>query len=85
MSDKPSIFAGMTTEQLQAYLASAQHAYIELSSGKRVATVAYAQGDGSKSVSFQAAELGALMQLIRMLQMELGIVPRARRAIGVQF
>ena len=80
-----SIFAGMTTEQLQAYLASAQQAFIEISSGKSVSTVSYSQGDGAKTVSYRAADLAALTRLIRMLQQELGIITRARRAIRPVF
>jgi len=83
--DDVSIFAGMTTGQLQAYLTSAQQAFIELSSGKSAVSVSYAQGDGSKSVTYRSVDLAALTRLIRMLQQELGLITRARRAIRPVF
>lgn len=85
MSDQPSIFYGLSQSVLQAYLASAQAAYVELMSGKSAASVSYAQGDGSKSVTYRAADIANLQKLIRMLQLELGIITRQRRAIRPVF
>lgn len=80
-----SIFAGMSTAQLQTALSNAQQAYIDLSSGQKVVTAAYAQGDGTKSVTFTAAELPNLVALIKQLQAQLGIVKRGRRPIRFIF
>jgi hypothetical protein len=83
-----STFAGMTAAQAQAALASINQAIINLSSGGLAASVAYTQGDGSKSVSFRATDLGKLNALkaecIAYLA-HLGVIaaPRRRRAIGV--
>lgn len=68
-----SIFAGMTTAQLQTALANAQQAYIDLSSGAKVVQVSYTQGDGAKSVTYVAAQLPMIAALIRQLQAQLGL------------
>lgn len=75
-----SIFAGMTTVQKQQALANAQQAYFDLSSGVKVASASYSQGDGSKSVSYTKADLPNLVALIKQLQADLGLTPRPRRA-----
>jgi hypothetical protein len=74
-----SIFAGMTTTQLQAALATAQQAYIDLSAGAKVVTASYAQGDGNRSVTYTAASLPNIVALIKELQAQLGIVRYGRR------
>lgn len=76
-----SIFAGMATAQLQAALASAQQAYLDLSTGGKVVTATYAQGDGNKSVTYTAASLPNLTALIKELQAQLGIVRHGRQPI----
>ena len=76
---RTSIFAGMTQAQLQAALANAQQAYLDLSSGAKVVTAQYAQGDGSKSVTYTAASIANLTALIKELQAQLGIVHHGRR------
>lgn len=76
-----SLLAGRPTAQLQTDLANAQQAYIDLSSGAKAVTLSYTQGDGSKSVTYTPADLAALSALIKMLQMQLGIVTRGRRPI----
>lgn len=81
----PSIFAGLDQSTLQAWLLSAQTALIDLQTGSKVVTVGYAQGDGSKNVTYTQARLGDLTMLIRQLQAELGIIRRPRRALGVRF
>lgn len=80
-----SIFAGMSTPQLQAALTAAQTAYTTLLTGNKPVTVSYTQGDGAKSVTYGKAEIGSLTMLIRQLQAQLGVIPRPRRAIGVRF
>jgi len=86
-SPSNSIFAGMSTANLQAALSSAQAAYIQLSSGAKVVTASYTQGDGAKSVTYTAAQLPQLTALIQQLQMQLGILPNgsARRPVRFVF
>jgi hypothetical protein len=76
-----SLFSGMTLQQKQVALASAQAAYIALLSGGKPETVSYAQGDGNKSVTFTRANIGALSNMIAQLQYETGVTRRARAPI----
>lgn len=69
----------MSNTQLQAALATAQQAYLDLSSGAKVVTASYTQGDGSKSVTYTAASLPNIVALIKQLQAQLGIVRHGRR------
>jgi hypothetical protein len=80
-NSRTSIVAGMSTAALQAALTNAQQAYLDLSGGAKVVTVAYAQGDGSKSVTYTAAQLQNIVALIKELQAQLGIIRHARRPI----
>lgn len=77
-----SVFSGMTPAALQAALASAQQAYIDLSSGAKAVDVSYTQGESTKRVTYVATDLAKLNALIRELQACLGIVvhPRQRAA-----
>lgn len=72
---------GMTQAQLQAALANAQQAYIAFMSGQRTVNLSYAQGDGSKSVTYDRLE-GGMTQLrffIQELQIALGALRRPQR------
>ncbi len=80
-----SILAGLSTPALQAQLAALQQAYLDLVSGAKGEDYAYAQGAGNKAVRYTKANLADLIQAIRLLQAQLGIVETPRRAIGVQF
>ena len=80
-----SLLAGRSTQQLQTDLVNAQQAYINLSSGAQGVSYSYAQGDGSKSVTYTAANLPALQALIRQLQQQLGLVRHARRPARFRF
>lgn len=75
-----SVLTGLDLTTLQSWLTSAQMALLQLQTGAKVATVAYAQGDGSKSVSYTRAEIGSLTALIVQLQQALGIRGRRRAA-----
>ena len=75
----PDVFSGMTPAAKLAALQSAQQAYVALSTGAKVASASYAQGDGAKSVTYTAAEIGSLTLLIKQLQESLGLLRRARR------
>jgi hypothetical protein len=80
-----SLLAGRSTAQLQTDLANAQQAYIDLSTGAKGESYSYTQGDGAKSVTYTQANLGALTALIRTLQLQLGIVTRARKPVRFRF
>ncbi len=80
-----SIFAGMTTAQLQTALANAQQAYLDLSTGAKVVTASYTQGDGAKSVTYTQAQLPVLTALIQQLQRQLGLVNGVRRPVRFVF
>lgn len=75
----------MSTTALQTALANAQQAYLDLSSGAKGESYSYSQGDGSKSVTYSRANIGALVVLIKELQVQLGIVSRGRRPIRFRF
>ncbi len=76
-----SILAGRPTAQLQADLAAAQQAYIDLTTGAKGVSFSYTQGDGAKSVTYTPANLPSLVALIKQLQAQLGIVTRPRRPV----
>lgn len=81
-----SLLAGaMSRAQLEEALNRAQQAYIELSSGVKGVSFSYAQGDGTRSVTYQQTDIGTLMGLIQFLQAQLGIVKRPRRAIRFRY
>ncbi len=80
-----SIFAGMSTQALQTALANAQQAYLDLTTGGKVETAAYTQGDGNKSVTYTRANIAALTALIKQLQAQLGIITHGRRPVRLAF
>src|SRR5260363_329055 len=76
---------GMPRAQLERALADAQQAYLLLSTGSKYESVSFAQGDGSKSVSYTRANLAQLVMLIKTLQAQLGLIPRARAPLRFLF
>lgn len=81
-----SLLAGMDTTTLQQNLTEAQQAYINLSTGGQGETYSYTQGDGARAVTYTRANIGALVQLIKLLQAQLGIIDEPRgRAIRPVF
>jgi hypothetical protein len=80
-----AITDGMSTADMQSRLAALQAAYFDLSSGTKVVTASYAQGDGTKSVTYQQTDLAQIMRSIQMLQKALGIIPHFHRARRVLF
>lgn len=80
-----SLLAGMDTADLEQRLRQMQQDYLDLSAGRKPMSASYAQGDGSKSVSYTQATIGQLAMAIRQLQAQLGIINRPRSAIGVRF
>ena len=80
-----AITDGMSTADMQSRLAALQAAYFDLSSGTKVVTASYAQGDGTKSVTYQQTDLAQIMRSIEMLQKALGIISHYHRARRVLF
>jgi hypothetical protein len=80
-----SLLAGISRESLQVSLQNAQQAYIQLSTGGKVETATYTQGDGSKSITYTRANIAQLANIILMLQKQLGIVSQARRPLSFRF
>ena len=81
-----SLLAGaLTPAQLQAALTTAQQAYLDLASGAKGVSFSYSQGDGTRSVSYQQTDIGQLTALIQLLQAQLGIVKRPRRALRFRY
>lgn len=76
-----SILAGMSPAALQTALTNAQQAYLDLSSGAKIVTVSYTQGDGAKAVTYDKTNIGTLSRMIRLLQAQLGIICRPTEAI----
>lgn len=65
--DLCSPYYGMSDQQLQVALQAAQAALIQLRTGTKVVTVQYAQGDGNRSVTYQATNLAGLRMFIAEL------------------
>ena len=80
-----SIFAGMQTSALQAALANAQQAYLDLSTGAKGESFSYTQGDGARAVTYTRANIADLVMLIKQLQAQLGIVNQPRRPMRFRF
>jgi len=82
---RTSIFAGRPVAQLQADLAVAQDAYVQLSAGVKVVTASYTQGDGAKAITYTQASLPNIVMLIKQLQAQLGVIPAARSPIRFRY
>ena len=80
-----SLLAGMDDTVLRDRLRQMQQDYLDLSSGRKAQSGSYAQGDGSKSVSYTVATIGQLAMAIRQLQAQLGIIPSPRGALRPMF
>lgn len=76
-----SLLAGMSTSALQTSLTNAQTAYLALASGQSAASVSLGSGEVTRSVTYRSTDLASLNALIQLLQAQLGIVRRPRRAI----
>ena len=80
-SDISSPYFGMSDAQLSAAISNAQQAYIDLRTGKKIVTVSYAQGGGSRSATFQQKDMANLRLLIGELQLAInpGVCIKRRR------
>ncbi len=76
---------GMSVPQLQAALASAQAAYTQMLAGGKVTSASYAQGDGSKSATYNITSVAQVRGFIYELQRALGMVGVARRPMRPWF
>jgi hypothetical protein len=75
--------SGVPPATLLQWLTESQQALHDLSTGAKGESFSYAQGDGSKSVTYTRADIGALQAHILALQYALGM--RRRRAIRPVF
>jgi hypothetical protein len=71
----------MTRDQLTAALAAAQAAYLKVATGAQGVSFSYTQGDGTRSVTYSAANIANLCALIRQLQQQLGVICRSRSPV----
>jgi hypothetical protein len=71
LGTRTSILDGVSVVALQTRLASMQQAYLDLTSGAKVEVASYAQGDGSKSVTYSRANIAALTQAILTVQSQI--------------
>lgn len=79
-----AITDGMSTADMQSRLAALQAAYFDLAAGAKVVSASYAQGDGTKSVTYKPTDMMSIYRSILMLQKALNIIshyPRARRVV----
>lgn len=86
-NDLSSPYYGMSDAQLQAAISAAQQGYLDLRTGKKVVTVAYAQGGGSRSATFQQTDMANLRLLIAELTRALnpGVCVKHRRPLKPLF
>lgn len=75
---------GVPTTTLQTWLGQAQQALQDLMTGAKPITLSYAQGEGTRTVTYTRAQLPQLRAWIGELQAALGTGHR-RRAIGVRY
>jgi len=85
MACHPTIFDGMSREDMQAQLTALQQVYLALSAGQSVITATYMQGDGNKSVTYKRADLATVTATILQLQQLLGLRARARRPMRFRY
>lgn len=68
---RTSILDGLDVSVLQARLTALQLALLDLQAGAKVVTASYAQGDGSRSVTYTAANIADLTQAILSVQSQI--------------
>lgn len=66
-----TILDGISIPALQARLSALQLAYLDLTTGGKVETAAYSQGDGAKSVTYTKAHIADLVAAIMALQSQI--------------
>jgi hypothetical protein len=68
---RTSVFDGLDVFVLQSRLTALQMALLDLQAGAKVVTASYAQGDGSRSVTYTAANMADLTQAILTVQTQI--------------
>ena len=79
---RPAELIGVSDDTLRLWLAGCQQAIQDLTTGNKVQTAAYTQGDGSKAVTYTKADLPTLRGRAVMLAKALGLpiaMPRRMR------
>lgn len=71
---RTSILDGIGVSTLQARLTALQTAYLDLTTGGKVETAAYSQGDGGKSVTYTKARIADLTAAILSVQTQIGVL-----------
>lgn len=80
-----SILAGLDTATLQKMLTEAQLALARFSTGAQEVSVVVTGGGQHREVTFAKTDMGSLVQWIKLLQAQLGIIKTPRRAFPVSF
>jgi len=75
---RTSILDGVSLSSLTSQLATMQQAYLALASGQQIVTASYAQGDGSRSVTYRQPDLANLTQSIISVQTQIDALNGAR-------
>lgn len=79
-----SDLANVPLATLQAWQLAALTAMQQLSTGQKVVTASYSQGDGSRSVTYNQANMADLRAWLAKLNAQLGLGSR-RRPVWVTF
>jgi hypothetical protein len=77
--------AGLTQPQLLQLQSSLLQAMIALTSGAKVATASYTQGDGSKSVTYQLTDQASVTQTLMLVNRALGLPSQSRRPMRIRY
>lgn len=68
---RSSILDGVSVLALQTQLAAMQQAYLQLTTGGKVVSASYTQGDGSRSITYTQANIADLTQAILAVQTQI--------------
>jgi hypothetical protein len=71
MYTRTSILDGISLQSLQTRLSALQQAYLDLTTGGKLESAAYTQGDGSRSVTYTKANIADLTQAILLVQTQI--------------
>jgi hypothetical protein len=74
MYTRTSILDGISLPVLQARLSAMQLAYLDLTTGGKLESAAYTQGDGSHSVTYTKANIADLTQAIIGVQKQIDLL-----------
>ncbi len=77
--------AGMSQAQLLTLYGQMQAAQAQLMMGGKPVTVSYAQGDGSKSVTYNMTSAGQLQNALTLVQRALGLPGMSRRPMRMRY